>query len=124
MPIIPAPSCVSHELPHAQFTSLATPRLGSRETSLWRVRLLPGSEPTLHSVTREEIFVVLRGKARVQIAHALHEVGEGAAIVVPPDVSFGLSSADDQPVDLLCCLPVGGQARLGDGPLFTPPWAE
>lgn len=124
MPVIPAPTRASHELPHAHFTSLATPRLGSRETSLWRVQLMPGAEPVLHSVTREEIFVVLRGTARVQIAGALQEVGEGASIIVPADVSFGLSSADDQPAELLCCLPVGGQARLGDGQLFTPPWAE
>lgn len=123
MPVLSAPKATSHALPHAQFTSLATPRLGSRETSVWRVRLLPGGEPALHSVTREEIFVVLQGTARVLIDGQSHEAAEGAAIVVPRDVSFGLCSADDREVELLCCLPVGGQARL-DGQVFTPPWAE
>ena len=52
------------------------------------------------------------------------EAGPGDAIVVPPDVELELASADGQPVELLCCLPVGGQARLGDGTTFTPPWAE
>ena len=123
MPIIPAPSAVTHALPHAHFTSLATPRLGTQETSVWRVQLLPGGEPATHSVTREEIFVVLKGKARVSLDQQSYEAEEGAAIVVPRDTSFALSSADDRAVELLCCLPVGGQARL-DGQLFTPPWAE
>jgi hypothetical protein len=26
--------------------------------------------------------------------------------------------------EVLCCLPVGGQARIAGGPSFTPPWAE
>ena len=33
------------------------------------------------------------------------------------------SSGGDAVLRLLCCLPVGGQARL-DGTTFTPPWAE
>jgi hypothetical protein len=45
-------------------------------------------------------------------------------IVIPADAAFGLSNTGREPVRLLCCLPVGGQARTGDGAVFTPPWAE
>ncbi len=49
----------------------------------------------------------------------------GDAIVVPPGVSASSSATPtDQPLELLCCLPVGGQARLDDGTQFTPPWAQ
>src|SRR6185437_1945537 len=34
------------------------------------------------------------------------------------------ANAGAGPLRLLCCLPVGGQARLPDGSTFTPPWAE
>lgn len=123
MPVLQAPPHATHQLPHAHFTSLATPSRGSRETSVWRVRLDPGGEPARHSVTREEIFVVLSGRARVQWEDVAHEAGAGDAIVVPARVQFALGCAGAEPVELLCCLPVGGQAQLGDQ-LFTPPWAE
>lgn len=123
MPILRAPAAATHQLPHAQFTSLATPSRGTRETSIWRVRLDVGGEPARHSVTREEIFVVLSGRARVHWEDAAHEAGPGDSIVVPPHVSFALECASAEPAELLCCLPVGGQAQLGDR-LFTPPWAE
>jgi mannose-6-phosphate isomerase-like protein (cupin superfamily) len=48
----------------------------------------------------------------------------GDAIVVPPDVEFALANDGDEPLRLLCCLPVGGQARMVGGEPFTPPWAE
>jgi mannose-6-phosphate isomerase-like protein (cupin superfamily) len=44
--------------------------------------------------------------------------------VVPAGVEFELANAGAGPLRLLCCLPVGGQARLADGSTFTPPWAE
>jgi quercetin dioxygenase-like cupin family protein len=124
MPVLPAPTAPTHDLEGARFTSLATPTRGSTETAVWRVQLLPGTPPTAHSLTREEVFVVLGGRASVRLDGAAHEAGPGDAIVVPPDVELELASADGQPVELLCCLPVGGQARLGDGTTFTPPWAE
>jgi quercetin dioxygenase-like cupin family protein len=124
MPIIAAAQRPSHALSHAQFTSLATPRLGSKETSLWKVRIEPGAEPLLHSVTREEIFLVLSGRARVRCGDEEGQAAVGDAIVVPREVPFAIGAADAEPVELLCCLPVGGKARLQDGQVFTPPWAE
>ena len=48
----------------------------------------------------------------------------GDAIVVPAGPEFELVNAGAGPLRLLCCLPVGGQARLPDGSTFTPPWAQ
>jgi mannose-6-phosphate isomerase-like protein (cupin superfamily) len=123
MPVIPAPSSATHELPHARFTSLATPSRGSRETSLWRVEIQPGTPATPHQVTREEVFVVLKGSARVRIAEDVSVANAGDVIVVPADTTFEIASAGNEPLEALCCLPVGGRARL-DGQVFTPPWAE
>ena len=124
MPILPAPQAPTHQLPHASFTSLATPRTGVRETALWRVRLEAGAEPTRHSVTREELFFVISGRARVRFDDATLEAAAGDVILIPAEVPFALGCADGPAVELLCCLPVGGQARLPDGQLFTPPWAQ
>jgi quercetin dioxygenase-like cupin family protein len=124
MPIIRAPETFTHQLPHARFTSLVTPSRGGRETSVWRVQLSPGAPGAAHQLTREEVFVVLKGRARVRIGSEESVANEGDAIIVPPHTDFALESADDAPLEALCCLPVGGQARMAVGPAFTPPWAE
>jgi mannose-6-phosphate isomerase-like protein (cupin superfamily) len=75
-------------------------------------------------LTREEVFVVLKGAASLRFADGHEEATAGDAIVVPAGVDFELTASGNEPVELVCCLPVGGQARLGDGTTFTPPWAE
>lgn len=124
MPILKSPPTFTHELAHARFTSLATPSRGARETSVWRVRLEPGQAPTPHMLTREEVFVVLSGSAHVSLGGEEGIAHTGDAIVVPPHVEFSLAAVERSPVELLCCLPVGGKAQLADGSAFVPPWAE
>ncbi|GAA3690229.1 cupin domain-containing protein [Microlunatus aurantiacus] len=125
MPVIHAPTAPTHTLAGTTFTSLATPSRGSTsDTSVWRVSIAPGTKPTPHALTREEIFVVLTGSADVTIDVTQASAGAGDAIVVPPGVPFSLANPGDDPLELLCCLPVGGQARLDDGTLLTPPWAQ
>ena len=125
MAVLRAPASPTHDLGGARFTSLATPALGATDTAVWTVEILPGTPATPHSLTREEVFVVLEGTAGVRIGGApAEEAGAGDAIVVPAGAQFELSNAGVEPLRLLCCFPVGGQARLADGSTFTPPWAQ
>ena len=124
MPVLSAPAAPTHTLPGARFTSLATPERGSVDTSVWRVELSPGTPATPHQVTREEVFVVLSGRASVRLGGEQREALPGDAIVVPRDTPFEISALGDEPMHAICCLPVGGQARLGDGTMFVPPWAQ
>ena len=48
-------------IPGVTFTTCASPSRGSKENSVWRVRIAPGTKPHLHRVTREEIFVAVKG---------------------------------------------------------------
>lgn len=123
MSVIPAPASPTHELGGTRFTSLATPSRGSTESSVWQVELAPRTPATPHTVTREEVFVVLAGYADVRIGDEHAVAGPGDAIVVPPDTPFALANPSDQPLRALCCLPVGGQARPAEGEAFVPPWA-
>jgi quercetin dioxygenase-like cupin family protein len=124
MSIITAPTGPTHDIGGTRFTSLATPSRGSSETAVWQVEIDPGVPATPHSLTREEVFVVLSGAASVRVGTTSGRADVGDAIVVPPAVDFELANAGDGVLRLLCCLPVGGQARLDDGSAFTPPWAE
>jgi mannose-6-phosphate isomerase-like protein (cupin superfamily) len=124
MSILSAPPAATHDLGGTRFTSLATPSRGSAETSVWRVELDPDVPGTPHSLTREEVFVVLDGTAAVRIGDERGTAIAGDAIVVPAGIEFELSNGGTHALRLLCCLPVGGQADLGDGTTFTPPWAQ
>lgn len=122
MPVVLAPDGPTHNLGGTRFTSLASPSRGSHETSVWRVEIDPGAPATPHRLTREEVFVVLCGTATVLLDGLADSARPGDAIVVPPEVDFAISNAESEPLELLCCLPVGGQAITEDG-TFTPPWA-
>jgi mannose-6-phosphate isomerase-like protein (cupin superfamily) len=123
MPVLTAPDAPTHDLGATAFTSLATPSRGSSETSVWMVEIEPGTPPMPHQMTREEVFVVLAGRAGVTIGEASFEAGPGDTIVVPAHTTFALTAASTERLRALCCLPIGGQARIGDGEPFTPPWA-
>lgn len=123
MTVLSSAEAPAHDLGGTRFTSLATPRRGTTENAVWRVEIDPGTPATPHSLTREEIFVVQGGRARVRLGDHQGEAGPGDAIVVPAGVEFEVSNCSDETLALLCCLPVGGQAVLG-GDTFTPPWAE
>ena len=123
MPVIAAPTSPTHEVGGTKFTSLATPSLGCARTSIWRVEIPAGEEPTPHELTDEEIFVVLEGAAAVTIGGEVSAAGVGDAVIVPAGVPFVLANAGEKALRLLCCQPVGGQAVLPGGEPFTPPWA-
>lgn len=123
MAILAGPAEPTHDLGGTRFTSLATPSRGTTENSVWFVEIEPGVEPTPHQVTREEVFVVLEGRADVVIGSEKGAAGVGDAFVVPADTPFQVSAAPGGRLRMVCCLPVGGQARTAAG-TFTPPWAE
>jgi len=123
MAVIPAPAAPTHHLGGTSFTALATPSRGSKDTSVWQVEIQPGTPATPHRLTREEVFVILDGSARVRIDGDSSTAEAGDVVVVPAAVDFEIVAGGTEPLRALCCLPVGGQALLADGDPFTPPWA-
>jgi mannose-6-phosphate isomerase-like protein (cupin superfamily) len=107
-----------------RFWQLAAPSTGSQEGSVWRVEVQPGADAIPHELTREEILVVIDGTARATLDGVAEDVAAGGAIVVPAHTPFSLAAVGSQPVVALAYLPVGGQAQVGNGEPFTPPWAQ
>jgi mannose-6-phosphate isomerase-like protein (cupin superfamily) len=121
MPVLsPAPAI--SPFPGATFHPLVAPSRGAERTSVWQATIEPGPLPDPHQLTAEEVFVVLDGTATVRLAGETLTAGPGDAIVVPPDTDFALHNTGAGPLRLLCALPVGGQVRMPDGAVFTPPW--
>lgn len=125
MPVLPAPTSPTHDLGPTHFTALATPSRGSTRLSVWLVEIEPGTPPTPHSMTDEEVFVVLRGKAAVRIGEGPHDTAEpGDAVVMPAGTRFEISPVGAERLHMVCCARVGTQARTDDGHEFTPPWSQ
>jgi quercetin dioxygenase-like cupin family protein len=123
VPVIERDSQRHHEIPGARFHTLASPSLGSEETSVWRVHLEPGTPGLPHRVTREEIFVVVCGSATASLDGTAHRLAAGSTLVLPAGVELELATGAES-LEAIVCLPVGGQGVVGDGDPFTPPWAE
>lgn len=124
MPVLTAPTAPTHQLEGTAFTSLATPSRGSADLAVWRVEIAPGTPATPHSLTREEVFVVLDGQAAVRLDGVPATAAPGDAIVVPAGTPFEITNGADSVLRMLCCIGVGCQARLADGSVITPPWAQ
>jgi mannose-6-phosphate isomerase-like protein (cupin superfamily) len=121
MAVIPAGEATTHELFGVRFTGLASPTRGSTELMAWQTEIPPGTPSTPHQVTREELVVVLAGRAEVRCGDEVGEAGAGDVVVVPPDTDFTLANAGTEPLRVLACMPVAGQARI-DGEAQTLPW--
>lgn len=88
------------------------------------VTLHAGNTPVAHSLSREEAFVCIAGRAFVRVGDATHELTPGAAVVVPAETELEIRNPDDAtPFRAVAILPVGGQARIAGQPAFVPPWA-
>lgn len=123
MPVI-SPASAIKPFPGGTFTPLASPSRGTERTSIWQVEIEPGPLPEPHSVTDEQILVVVEGEATVVLGDETLKATTGDAIVVPANTDFALRSAGDRTLRLMTVLPVGGRVRMADGTMFTPPWAE
>lgn len=124
MTIIRSAEAPVFDIPGVRFTGLASPKRGARETCAWRVRLDPHTAPTVHRVTREEIFVAVSGVAEVHLNGTTHKLAAGGAAIIPADTDFALANPGQEPFEAVVVLPVGGQAMHPGREPFTPPWAE
>ena len=65
--------------------------LGARNLSVTWVEVPPGADQRSHSHEEsEQIYVIVRGRGRMQIAGDEEEVGEGDLIFIPPAADHGI----------------------------------
>ena len=127
MPVITGATAPTFRLPnapHIVFTGRAAPSRGATETSVWRATLAPGEPGDQHVLDREQVIVLLAGRAVATLDGVGHPVAEGDAIIVPPHEQFSLANPHDEPCEVVAMLPVGGRAKMAGGDWFTPPHAQ
>ena len=124
MPFIAADTAPTFELHGAVFTGLASPSRGACENAVWIVTLADAGQAVPHTLSREETFVCLEGRAIARVGEDTHELTAGCALVVPSGVEFSIRNPDARPFRAVAVLPVGGQACVAGQAPFTPPWAR
>lgn len=75
-----------------------------RNQSLAEARLPVGgaTDPHYHPKT-EEIYYILSGTGKMQIAADVTEVGPGDAIAIPPGAPHQITNTGDETLVFLCC---------------------
>lgn len=65
--------------------------LGARNLSVTWVDVPPGAEQRLHShEDSEQVYVVVRGRGRMNVAGDEEDVGEGDLVFIPPATDHGI----------------------------------
>src|SRR4051812_11464337 len=106
-------------LPGLCVTGLASPSRGAAETCAWHLALEPGTSGVPHRMTREEIFVAVRGSAIARIGQNEQTLRAGDALVVPRETEFSLANPSGESFEAIVALPVGGQAITESDAPFT-----
>ncbi|HEY5362419.1 MAG TPA: cupin domain-containing protein [Streptosporangiaceae bacterium] len=142
MPVVRAADAVEHELHGSVFTSYAAPASGSRELCAWRLEVPGRTTGIPHTVSKEEVLLVLSGRLSVTLsggaaadgafagqgagaaAGSSAEACAGDAIVVPAGTVLKIDNLDDQRASAWVTTSVGLEAVLADGSSIRPPWVR
>jgi mannose-6-phosphate isomerase-like protein (cupin superfamily) len=84
---------------------------GTRKVSFAKLIIEPFKESKKHHhKVMEEVYYLLRGTARVTIGDDAHDVREGHAVFLPPNVDHQIRNTGDQELIFVCA----------NGPPFDP----
>jgi mannose-6-phosphate isomerase-like protein (cupin superfamily) len=124
MPFITADEAAVHELHGVRFVSYANPALGSTELCAWRGEVPARSDGTAHTISREEVFLVLSGALEITIGDASRLLAAGDVAVAPAGSRVAVANRTEEPARMWVTTSRGLTATLADGSRIAPPWAN
>lgn len=124
MPFVTADEAVVHEMHGIRFVSYVLPAHGSKELCAWRGEIPGGAGGPAHTITREEVFLVLTGSLRLSIDGEEAVLRPGDAAVAPAGSSLSVSNPTEEPATMWVTTSVGLEAVLADGSRISPPWVS
>jgi mannose-6-phosphate isomerase-like protein (cupin superfamily) len=73
--------------------------LGSRNLTVTWVEVPPGAEQRPHThPDAEQVYVIVQGSGRVQVAGDVERVSEGDLVFVPPSAEHGIANDGSEPL--------------------------
>lgn len=123
MPVIRHADSRRSETPNAVMTTLASPTQGDAVQAVWRVDMHPGSAGPPHLFDAEQVWTVLDGGARIDLAGEAVVVGSGDTVVIPAGTVRQVDADATSGLVAVVAAPAGGQVtRPDDGTAVVPPW--
>jgi quercetin dioxygenase-like cupin family protein len=108
------------ETPNASMRTLAAPSRGARELAVWQVQMAAGQRGPQHSADREQVWVVLDGRAEATVGGRIEVAAAGDAIVFAAGEPRQVSA----PEGLVALVASGGAANVTSAQGAQPlPWA-
>jgi quercetin dioxygenase-like cupin family protein len=106
------------------FRPLAVPSRGTTELAVWALEFAPGAVSEVHTMDREEVFVVNTGAVSATVGGEEVTAGPGDAIIVPAGTVLRIRNGRRQDQATLTVVTSAGMlATVGDA-TFPPPWAQ
>ncbi|WP_251092759.1 cupin domain-containing protein [Streptomyces sp. Caat 7-52] len=124
MPVVRSSEAVTHEIHGARFVSYATPLTGSKELCAWRGEIPAGTKAPAHTVSREEIFLLLVGELLMTLDGRTERISAGDTVIVNPGSTLAVENPTDHTAISWVTTSTGLEAQLADGTRITPPWAN
>jgi mannose-6-phosphate isomerase-like protein (cupin superfamily) len=73
--------------------------LGSRNLTVTWVEVPPGAEQRPHAhPDSEQVYLIVRGTGRAQVAGDTEQVGEGDLVFIPPGAEHGIANSGSEPL--------------------------
>ncbi|GAA4906992.1 quercetin dioxygenase-like cupin family protein [Actinomycetospora succinea] len=108
--------------PNATMTTFASPTQGASRQALWRVEMAPGAAGPDHVMAGEQIWAVVAGAARVEVAGEVADLGPGDTLVLPAGVLRRIHADADRGLEAVVTGP-GDDTASGPGrEPVVPPW--
>ena len=134
MPVVRSADATVHDMHGARFSSYASPGRGNAgELCAWRLDLPPGSDGVPHTVSQEEVILVLSGTLQVTLTGGPADRTDRAAamrgragdvFVVPAGATLRVGTPDGEAAAAWVTTRAGLKATLPDGSTVAPPWAH
>jgi quercetin dioxygenase-like cupin family protein len=105
MPVVRSTESRRTETPNGVMTTLASPSQGDSQLAVWRVDMVPGAAGPQHVFDTDQVWAVVGGKARIDLAGDTVAVAAGDTVIMPADAQRKITAHPDAGFTAIVCAP-------------------
>lgn len=124
MPVIRAAEGTEYDVHGAKFAAYANASTGAAELRAWHLRIPAGQPGVEHRISKEEVFLVIRGTPRFSLDGEATDLAAGDVALAPAGCLLKVDNPSSQEAHIWVSTLRGISATMPDGSLMTPPWAQ
>jgi quercetin dioxygenase-like cupin family protein len=113
-----------HTTPNATMRTYSSPSLNGASLAVWRTEMAAGAVGPTHTISAEQVLVVVAGRLAVAFAEAEVQAGPGDSVCVPAQELRTLRNAGEEPLTFVAASAAGAVAQVDGGEPVVVPWAR